>query len=218
MPEPITLIGFAGGLAAVAGHLARRYFECAKEIVDILLGVLALVITLPIWVVCAILIKVSSRGPVLFTQVRAGKEGRLFRMYKFRTMHVSAENETGAVWACGNDPRVIGLCRWMRKSHADELPQLINVIKGDMSLVGPRPERPEILEQLETHYPDVKKRLAVMPGITGLAQIRNGYDTSVEDFRHKLESDLEYINKRRWRNELRILAATLTKIHDKKAH
>lgn len=217
MPEPITLLGFAGGVAAVTGHLARRNFDIAKELVDILLGAVALVFTLPIWVVCAVLIKSSSRGQVLFTQVRVGKNGKPFRMYKFRTMRVCAENDTGAVWALENDPRIIGVCRWMRRSHADELPQLINVLKGDMSLVGPRPERPEIMEQLQMRYPDLHKRLAVMPGITGLAQVRNGYDTSVEQFRHKLESDLEYIAKRKWRNELRIMAATLTKVCDKGA-
>lgn len=218
MPEPITILGFTGGMAAIAGHLARRHFECAKEIVDVLLGAAALLLTAPIWVVCAILIKISSEGPILFTQVRVGKDGELFKMYKFRTMHQSAETHTGAVWAAKDDPRIISSCRWMRSSHADELPQLINVIKGEMSLVGPRPERPEILQQLEAHYPEVKKRLSVLPGITGLAQVRNGYDTTVEDFRYKLESDLEYINKRKWRNEFRILAATLTKIRDKKAH
>lgn len=218
MPEPITILGFAGGIAAIAGHLARRYFECAKEIVDVLLGAAALLLTAPIWVVCAILIKISSEGPILFTQIRVGKDGKLFKMYKFRTMHQSAETNTGAVWAAKDDPRIIRSCRWMRSSHADELPQLINVIKGEMSLVGPRPERPEILQKLEVHYPDVKKRLSVLPGITGLAQVRNGYDTTIDEFRYKLESDLEYINKRKWRNEFRILAATLTKIRDKKAH
>jgi len=218
MPEPITLLGFAGGTAAVAGHLARRNFGIAKECVDVLLGVIALVLTLPIWGVCAIIIKLSSRGPVLFTQLRVGKDGELFRMYKFRTMHIYAENNTGAVWALKNDPRIIGVCRWMRRSHVDELPQLLNAIKGDMSLVGPRPERPEILAQLQERYPNVKKRLTVRPGITGLAQVRNGYDESVDEFRHKLESDLEYIDKRRWGNELRIMAATLTKVYDKDAH
>jgi len=218
MPEPVTLLGFTGSIFAVLWHLGRRHFNTAKECMDIILGAIAFVLTLPIWGVCALLIKISSKGPVLFTQVRAGKDGELFRMYKFRTMHLHAENDTGAVWALENDPRVIKFCRWMRKSHIDELPQLINVIKGDMSLVGPRPERPEILEKLEDRYPEVKKRLIVRPGITGLAQVRNGYDKSVDEFRHKLKSDLEYIDKRRWGTELRIMAATLTKVYDKNAH
>ena len=218
MPEPITLLGFAGGTAVIAGHMARRYFEVAKECVDILLGAIALVLTLPVWVLCAIIIKLTSRGPVLYFQMRVGKNGKPFCMYKLRTMRVNAENATGAVWASEEDPRVIGACRWMRRSHVDELPQLINVIKGDMSLVGPRPERPEILAELQKRYPEVKKRSTVRPGITGLAQVRNGYDKTVEEFRCKLESDMEYIDKRRWRNELRIMAATLTKVYDKDTH
>jgi lipopolysaccharide/colanic/teichoic acid biosynthesis glycosyltransferase len=106
----------------------------------------------------------------------------------------------------------------MRGSHVDELPQLINVIKGQMSLVGPRPERQEILTELEKTYPDIRKRLAVRPGITGLAQVRNGYDTTVEAFRAKLEADLEYIERRNWSMELRIMAATMGKFRDRAAH
>ncbi len=105
----------------------------------------------------------------------------------------------------------------MRGSHVDELPQLLNVIKGDMSLVGPRPERPEILKELEKEYPYIRQRLKVKPGITGLAQIRDGYDTTVEAVQHKLRSDLEYIHDRNWTMEIKILAATLTKFHDSSA-
>jgi len=105
----------------------------------------------------------------------------------------------------------------MRKSHIDELPQLINVIKGDMSLVGPRPERPEIMEELKKVYPEVVERLRVRPGITGLAQIRYGYDTDVKAYKRKLEADLEYIERRRWSTELRILAATIKKVRDERA-
>jgi lipopolysaccharide/colanic/teichoic acid biosynthesis glycosyltransferase len=139
-------------------------------------------------------------------------------MYKLRTMYQGAESASGAIWAMDHDPRVIGLCRWMRRSHLDELPQLLNVIKGDMSLVGPRPERPEILCELEKEYPDIRKRLTVRPGLTGLAQVRNGYDTSIAAFRHKLEADLEYIERRNWSLELSIMARTLLKINDRSAH
>jgi lipopolysaccharide/colanic/teichoic acid biosynthesis glycosyltransferase len=139
-------------------------------------------------------------------------------MYKLRTMRVDAESHSGAVWAAERDPRIMPACRWMRRCHVDELPQLINVIKGDMSLVGPRPERPEILDELEKVYPDIRKRLGVRPGITGLAQIQHGYDTTVEAYRRKLEADLEYIDSRRWSNELRILAATAAKVVDTSAH
>ncbi len=218
MPEPVTLIGFTGGTLALTCHLARCYFDTAKEIVDVILGAIAFVLTLPILLACMAIIKISSKGPVMFTQIRMGKDGKLFKMYKLRTMYTDAESNRGAVWASKDDPRVVGSCRWMRRSHMDELPQILNVIKGEMSLVGPRPERPEIMEELEKHYPDVRGRLKVKPGITGLAQVRNGYDTSVEQFRNKLEADLEYITERKWRNELRIMAATLTKVVDKQAH
>jgi lipopolysaccharide/colanic/teichoic acid biosynthesis glycosyltransferase len=106
----------------------------------------------------------------------------------------------------------------MRRCHVDELPQLINVVKGDMSLVGPRPERPEIFAELEKVYPDIRRRLAVRPGITGLAQVRNGYDTTVEAARHKLKADLEYVERRHWGMEFRILAETVTKLNDRTAH
>jgi len=218
MPEPITLIGFAAGFLAVAGQLARRYFWGAKELADILLGFIALVLCSPVLLLSATIIKLSSRGPVVYTQIRVGKDGKPFKMYKLRTMYVDAETSTGAVWASDNDPRVVPSCRWMRISHVDELPQLLNVIKGDMSLVGPRPERPEILAELEKVYPDIRKRLSVRPGITGLAQLRNGYDKDVAGIRRKLEADLEYIEKSRWRQELRIMAATFSKFVDHGAH
>ena len=218
MPEPATLIGVGAGGATLLGYLARRYFDPAKEVVDIVLGFLAFVLCLPLLLVCAAIIKLASRGPVLYTQIRVGKDGVLFRVYKLRTMPVDAEARTGPAWAKRGDTRVVPACRWMRRCHVDELPQLLNVIKGEMSLVGPRPERPEILAELEKTYPDVRKRLAVRPGITGLAQIRNGYDSTVEAFRRKLAADLEYIEKRRWMAEFRIMTRTLTKLYDKEAN
>ena len=217
MPEPVTIVALGGGLIGLSGHLARRYFQVAKEVMDIVAGSVALVLSLPVLALCAVMIKLSGKGPVIFRQVRSGKDGNVFTMYKLRSMYTDAESDTGAVWAKDGDLRIMPLCRWMRRSHVDELPQLINVIKGEMSLVGPRPERPEILDELEKVYPHVRKRLAVKPGITGLAQVRNGYDTSVEDFRHKLDADLEYIRNRRWRKELRIIVATISKFHDKQA-
>jgi lipopolysaccharide/colanic/teichoic acid biosynthesis glycosyltransferase len=212
------MVAVGTGVLGLATQLARRYFEAAKEVVDILLGLFALLLTLPLWAVCAVVIKVSSRGPVFLVQKRVGKGGKVFSMFKFRTMYANAEAAGGAVWARRGDPRVVAACRWMRRSHMDELPQILNVIKGDMSLVGPRPERPEILAELEKVHPDVRKRLAVRPGITGLAQIRNGYDTSVDQFRQKLQADLEYIEKRKWLMELAIIARTLGKLNDRDAH
>lgn len=217
MPEPVTLVAVGTGIVGLATHLARRYFDLAKEVFDLVAGVVLFVLTLPILALCVALVKISSRGPVFFTQVRVGRRGKAFRMYKLRTMYVNAESATGAVWASDEDPRVVPVLRWLRRSHLDELPQLINVVRGEMSLVGPRPERPEILTELEKVYPDIRKRLAVRPGITGLAQVNNGYDTNIEGVRHKLRADLEYIERRNWSTELRILAATVTKLNDKGA-
>jgi len=197
--------------------LEEETYHKLKRALDVVPCIAALPLVLVVLAICAIAIKLDSPGPVWFAQMRTGKGGRRFRMYKLRTMHTGAEAGTGAVWAGDNDHRIISACRWMRRSHVDELPQLLNVIMGEMSLVGPRPERPEIMVELEKAYPNVRERLAVRPGITGLAQVRNGYDTTIEAFRKKLQADLEYIERRKWSMELRILAATLTKVHDKGA-
>jgi len=216
MPEPITLAAMGGGLGALA-YYSRRYFLITKEVLDILIAFVMLVLMSPVMIFCALLIKLSSKGPVFYSQVRVGQGGRLFRMIKFRTMYVDAEKDSGAVWAQKGDYRVVPTCRWMRISHMDEVPQLLHVLTGVMSFVGPRPERPQILDDLEKHYPDIRRRLAVKPGITGLAQVRNGYDTSVEGFGRKLEADLEYIENLRWSQELSIIARTVTKLFDTKA-
>ncbi|MHC4983751.1 MAG: sugar transferase [Planctomycetota bacterium] len=218
MAEPVTLVALGGGLLGLSAHLARRYFETAKAVLDVILATALLIVSAPMILICAIMIKLSSRGSVFYSQVRVGRDGKLFRIYKLRTMFADAERNSGAVWAGEYDSRVVPMCRWMRRAHVDELPQLINVIRGEMSLVGPRPERPEILKKLQELYPHVNKRLAVRPGITGLAQIRNGYDTNVESFGRKLEDDLEYIANRRWSLEFAILMKTLTKLRDKSAH
>jgi lipopolysaccharide/colanic/teichoic acid biosynthesis glycosyltransferase len=218
MPEPVTLVGVGGGLVGLMVHLARRYFETAKEVLDIVGAAAALALSAPLLAGCAVLIRLCDRGPVFYSQIRVGQGGKHFRIYKLRTMYVDAEERGGAKWAVKGDPRVLPVCRWMRRSHVDELPQLINVIKGDMSLIGPRPERPEILEELKVRYPHVNQRLAVRPGITGLAQVRNGYDTNVDAFQRKLEFDLEYVANRNWLMEITILLQTLPKFNDRTAH
>ncbi len=218
MPEPITMFGFGSGLMGLTAFLSRKYFETTKEILDVLLGIVLLVLFGPVILISGILIKLGSKGPVFYSQVRLGKDGRPFKLYKIRTMFKDAERRIGAVWARKGDSRVVPIARWMRKSHIDELPQLVNVIKGEMSLVGPRPERPEILKKLQPRYPNVYKRLTVKPGITGLAQIRNGYDTHVDLFKEKLKADIEYIDTRSWSLEFAIMLRTFGKFYDKSAH
>jgi len=217
MPELVTIALENYGTREDANLLNRRWFDISKRVLDITLGGLALILLFPVMVFCGLIIKLSSKGPVVYKQVRVGKDGKLFSMYKLRTMYDNAEARTGAIWAQDNDPRVIWSCRWMRRGHFDELPQLINVLTGEMSLVGPRPERPEIMSKLENIFPNIHRRLSVKPGITGLAQVRNGYDTTIESTRLKLDRDLEYISCRSWSLELRILIETLPKFNDKSA-
>ena len=157
------------------------------------LGSIGLVICLPVMIVVALLVRLTSRGPVLFRQTRVGFGGKLFELYKFRSMYQDAEAATGPVWATKDDPRITPLGRWLRKLRLDELPQFFNVVRGDMVLVGPRPERPEFCEILEKHLPFFGLRHMVKPGITGWAQINHAYADTIEDTAIKLEYDLYYI-------------------------
>jgi len=218
MPESVTLTpgSYDVGLV-VEGVLRNRYMTKIRRVADIILAVIAFVVFLPVMVLCALIVKITNGGPAFYAQLRTGKHGKLFNMYKLRTMYNGAERTTGPIWASANDPRVIRGCRWMRISHIDELPQLINVLAGQMSLIGPRPERPEITNDLTMSFPDFPKRLVTLPRITGLAQIRNGYDNDLESIRRKLDRDLEYIKNRTWSVDLRILFATLGKFYDKNA-
>lgn len=157
------------------------------------LGLIGILVTSPLMLIVALVVRVSSPGPVLFRQTRVGRNGRLFTLYKFRSMYRDAEAATGAVWAVKDDPRVTPVGRWLRKMRLDELPQLFNVVKGDMSIVGPRPERPEFVEMLEKKTPYYRQRLCVKPGVTGWAQINHKYGDTIEDAITKLEYDLYYI-------------------------
>lgn len=150
-------------------------------------------VTLPVMVIVAILVKITSPGPVLYRQTRTGLHDAPFVLYKFRSMSEDAEAETGAVWSQRDDPRVTALGRWLRRLRLDELPQLLNVLRGEMSMVGPRPERPEFVRVLQTKIPYYAQRHTVKPGITGWAQINHKYGDSIEDTIVKLEYDLYYI-------------------------
>jgi lipopolysaccharide/colanic/teichoic acid biosynthesis glycosyltransferase len=141
----------------------------------------------------ALAIKLSSRGPILYKQLRVGRQGVVFHCYKFRTMREDAEADTGATWAADNDPRITVVGRLLRSSRLDEIPQLWNVLKGDMNFVGPRPERPEFVEWLGRAIPHYNVRHTVRPGITGWAQVRYKYGNSVADAEEKLRYDLFYV-------------------------
>jgi lipopolysaccharide/colanic/teichoic acid biosynthesis glycosyltransferase len=175
---------------------ASGFYLLAKRLVDIIVGLggmLVFLLTLP-WAGLAIMIE--SGRPVLYWQVRLGQGGRRFEVVKFRTMHRNAEADGQAHWAQVGDPRATGVGRMLRMTHLDEFPQFWNVVKGDMSVVGPRPERPELVEELEKEIPFYRARLLVKPGITGWAQVNYGKGASVEGSAEKLEFDLYYIKHR----------------------
>ncbi len=164
-----------------------------KRIFDILCSLFGLALTLPLMPLVSLIIKLDSDGPVFFKQVRVGEMDEPFFLYKFRTMRQDAEKGTGAVWAQKNDPRITRIGRFLRKTRIDELPQLFNVLKGDMSFIGPRPERPEFVAELKKVIPYYSERHFVKPGVTGWAQVRYPYGASVEDAIEKLRYDLYYI-------------------------
>jgi exopolysaccharide biosynthesis polyprenyl glycosylphosphotransferase len=164
-----------------------------KRTFDVVFSLLGLLLTLPFLPLVALMIKVDSRGPIFFRQVRVGELEKEFVLYKFRTMRQDAENSTGAVWAQKNDPRVTRLGKLLRKTRIDELPQLYNVLIGEMGFIGPRPERPEFVSELKKCIPYYSERHFVKPGVTGWAQIRYPYGASVEDALEKLRHDLYYI-------------------------
>jgi exopolysaccharide biosynthesis polyprenyl glycosylphosphotransferase len=168
-----------------------------------------LMLALPWMALIAIAIKLESRGPIVFRQTRLGESGCVFVIYKFRSMRQDAEQETGPQWAAAADPRVTRVGRILRRTRLDELPQLFNVLIGDMSFIGPRPERPEFVAELEKHLPFYRARLSVKPGITGWAQVRYPYGASVGDALEKLQYDLYYIKNLSLFLDLLILLNTI---------
>jgi sugar transferase (PEP-CTERM system associated) len=170
----------------------RRLSGIAKRLFDIAASAVLLALTLPVILLFALLIKLESRGPAFYRQERVGRYGVGFNLLKLRSMRVDAEAEGKAIWAAKNDPRVTRVGKFIRKVRIDELPQTWCVLKGDMSFVGPRPERPEFVSDLEKQLPYFAERHMVKPGITGWAQINYPYGASIEDSRQKLEYDLYY--------------------------
>lgn len=175
------------------GFVKSNISRFSKRLVGLLTASLLLTILFPVLLIVAVAIKLESRGPVLFVQRRVGENEEIFTLYKFRSMHADAEKETGPVWAEENDPRVTRVGKIIRKLRIDELPQLWNVFNGDMSFVGPRPERPFFVEKLKKKIPYYKERASVKPGVTGWAQVKYPYGANEEDALEKLKYDLYYI-------------------------
>jgi lipopolysaccharide/colanic/teichoic acid biosynthesis glycosyltransferase len=199
-----------------------------RRAINITVAVLAILITAPIMLVVAVLVKLTSRGPVIFTQPRVGLDrrarpggaevdrrrkqdlgGRIFQIYKFRTMTHCAEANREQRWATPDDPRVTPVGRVLRKYRLDELPQFFNVLKGDMNIVGPRPEQPEIFQELREQVDGYERRQRVLPGITGRAQVNHHYDRCIKDVRIKVQHDLEYVRQVSPLEDMRIMARTL---------
>ena len=213
--------------ASSAVAMTRTRSDRAIRYLNVVVALAGLIVTFPLWVMIAILIKATSRGPVFYMQTRVGLDrrgqvtpldlsrrrddvgGLPFTIVKFRTMQVDAEEEGKAVWAQAEDHRVTLVGGFLRSCRLDELPQLLNVLRGDMNLVGPRPERPELFAELRQQIPDYPRRQRVPPGITGHAQVHLHYDTSVDDVKRKLSHDLEYIERRTVWQDLLIMIKTI---------
>jgi lipopolysaccharide/colanic/teichoic acid biosynthesis glycosyltransferase len=203
--------------------------ETLSRAVNIVLAALGLLLAAPLFLLVAIAVKLSSPGPIFYRQARVGIDrrrrgrdtdmlfdrrakdlgGSVFTIYKFRSMRANAENRTGAVWATKGDPRVTTVGRVIRKTRLDELPQLLNVIKGDMNIVGPRPERPSIFLRLSETIEDYPMRQLAKPGITGWAQVNRSYDACLDDVRQKVRYDLEYIQRQSIVEDLKIMLKTV---------
>jgi lipopolysaccharide/colanic/teichoic acid biosynthesis glycosyltransferase len=197
----------------------------SRRIFNVLVATVGLIVLAPLMLVIAALVKLTSAGPVFYTQTRVGVDrrakddagffrrridygGRLFTIYKFRTMYVAAPN-AAQVWASKGDPRITPLGRILRKYRLDELPQLINVLRGEMNVVGPRPEQPDIFMELREQIDRYQDRQRVLPGITGWAQVNQKYDSCIDDVRRKVEYDLEYAHRQSVWEDLRIMVRTL---------
>jgi sugar transferase (PEP-CTERM system associated) len=201
-----------GWLLFSPGFRVSRFFLICKRVASVLISILGLLFSLPLLPFIALAIKLTSEGPILYRQKRVGRNGSIFECFKFRTMDADAEADSGPTWASDDDPRITSVGRFLRISRLDEIPQLWNVLKGNMSLVGPRPERPEFVEWLSREIPYYHLRHIVRPGITGWAQIRYGYGSSVKDAKEKLQYDLFYIKNMSQGLDLLILFDTIKTI------
>jgi exopolysaccharide biosynthesis polyprenyl glycosylphosphotransferase len=192
----------------------KSLYDKAKRGFDIILAGFLLIITLPLWVLIALSVKLEDKGPIFYSQERVGKDGKPFMLYKFRSMKVGAE-KGDPVWAKRKDERITKVGKFLRETHLDEIPQMINVLKGDINLVGPRPERPHFIEKLEKEIPHYHLRHIIRPGFTGWAQIKFRYGRSIMDSREKFEYDLYYLKNRNFLLDIGILLKTFNLIFRK---
>lgn len=195
-----------GAGLTLAGSLA------CQRAVDLVIAAVLFVLTLPLMLLVGLLVRLTSRGPALYSQLRVGLGGRPFWIYKFRSMTHDCEKKSGAQWSKPGDARVTLVGKFLRASHLDELPQLVNVLLGQMSLVGPRPERPEFVPALAGAIPNYRDRLLVRPGVTGLAQVHLPPDTDLDSVRKKLQYDRWYVANRGLLLDLRLIACTALKV------
>ncbi len=189
-------------------QIRSKYIK-ARPLLEFLIAIIGLMISLPVFFIIIILLKTTSRGPVFYAQERVGKDGRIFEIIKFRTMSVDSESLLGPVWAKKNDERITNIGRILRSTHIDEFPQLINVIRGEMSIIGPRPERPFFVNKLKGEIPGYEERLTTKPGITGLAQCYHRSDETIRDVQKKLRYDMLYIKRMCLALDVKIILQTL---------
>jgi exopolysaccharide biosynthesis polyprenyl glycosylphosphotransferase len=205
-------------LIDIMPDLMPEWEKKAKRLMDLGISLLFLILTSPIMLIVSIAIKLDSKGPVFYKQERSGLNGKVFNILKFRSMIKDAEKKSGPVWSTKDDPRITRVGRIIRKLRLDEIPQVINVLKGEMSFVGPRPERPYFVEKLSEEIPLYKRRLRVRPGITGWAQVKHKYDETIEDVKTKLRYDLFYIENMSLRMDLKIIFRTVFVVLFGKGH
>jgi len=196
----------------VRARIEQSGWPVSRAMIEWIVALVMFTVSLPVLVILGALVKLTSRGPALYTQTRLGRGGRRYRIYKLRTMRHNCERNSGPCWSTPGDPRITTIGRLLRRTHLDELPQLWNVLKGDMSLVGPRPERPELAEPLRRKIPFYDERLRVRPGVTGLAQVQLPPDTDLASVRRKLMCDLYYVRHASLWLDLQILVCTVCKV------
>ncbi len=190
-------------------NLDTYYSKYFKRIIDLVISLPSFLLLLPIWAITAVAIKLDSKGPIFYEQERIGREGEKFAIKKFRSMVFNAEEKTGPVWSGKDDGRITSVGKILRRFHLDETPQLINIIRGDMATIGPRPERPYFVEKLQNKYPFYHRRLKIRPGVSGWAQIKQPYDEKYEDVHQKLKYDFYYIENLSFRLDLKIILGTI---------